>query len=197
MDRTLKAVLSFTLAYLLVATWFAVSLRNWEFVFYIGVVVILGILVAVLHRRVPLSTGALWCLSLWGLLHMIGGLVHVPEGWPVQGDKSVFYSLWLIPDYLKYDQILHAFGFGASTWICWQVLRRTFPAARPTAGILLLCALAGMGLGAVNEIIEFMATILIPDTNVGGYLNTGWDLVANAAGAAGAAAIIRLAPARA
>ena len=36
---------------------------------------------------------------------------------------------------------------------------------------------------ALNEIVEFVATLLVPDTNVGGYRNTGWDLVANLVGA--------------
>ena len=40
-----------------------------------------------------------------------------------------------------------------------------------------------MGLGAVNEIIEFIAVLSFPDTNVGGYLNTSLDLVFNALGA--------------
>jgi hypothetical protein len=40
-----------------------------------------------------------------------------------------------------------------------------------------------MGLGAVNEIIEFVAVLSVPDTNVGGYLNTALDLIFNALGA--------------
>jgi hypothetical protein len=47
-----------------------------------------------------------------------------------------------------------------------------------------------MGLGATNEVIEFIATRLM-DTNVGGYENTGWDLVANAVGAGLAVVLIR------
>jgi hypothetical protein len=44
----------------------------------------------------------------------------------------------------------------------------------------------------LNEIVEFAATLLVPETNVGGYLNTGWDLVANATGATTAALVIWL-----
>jgi hypothetical protein len=33
-------------------------------------------------------------------------------------------------------------------------------------------------------VVEFVATLLLPKTNVGGYENTGWDLVSNAVGAA-------------
>lgn len=35
--------------------------------------------------------------------------------------------------------------------------------------------------------------LTIPNTNVGGYENTGWDLVSNLAGCAIAAVVIRLA----
>lgn len=36
---------------------------------------------------------------------------------------------------------------------------------------------------SMNEIVEFSATVLVPDTNVGGYENTAIDLVANLLGA--------------
>jgi hypothetical protein len=48
-----------------------------------------------------------------------------------------------------------------------------------------------MGFGALNEVIEFIAVLTIPHTNVGGYINTGWDLVFNLLGALTAAAAIR------
>jgi hypothetical protein len=40
-----------------------------------------------------------------------------------------------------------------------------------------------MGFGAANEVVEFIASQMIAGTNVGGYINTGWDLVANSLGA--------------
>lgn len=190
MDKTIRPVAAFTFSYLAVATFFAFRLQNWEFVFYIIVVLMMAAFVAALHRRVKLSAGALWGLSIWGLLHMMGGLVPVPDGWPVNGDKHVFYSWWIIPQYFKFDQFVHAYGFGIGTWVSWQTLHRLLPKSVPTFGVLVLCVLAGMGLGAVNEIIEFIATLLIPETNVGGYVNTGWDLVSNMVGAIIAATII-------
>lgn len=63
---------------------------------------------------------------------------------------------------------------------------------RPTFGMLTLCAAGGMGFGALNEVIEFIAVLTIPNTNVGGYENTGWDLVANLVGTILAGVIIRL-----
>jgi hypothetical protein len=58
--------------------------------------------------------------------------------------------------------------------------------------MLALCAAAGMGFGALNEVIEFIAVLTLPNTNVGGYENTGWDLVANLVGTIIAALVIRL-----
>jgi uncharacterized membrane protein YjdF len=182
MDKTLLRVSLFTAAYLLVATPFAFSQHNTEFLFYIGVVLLLAVVVLLLHRKVKLSAGVLWALSLWGLLHMLGGLVRLPASWPTDNDSGVLYSLWLIPGLLKYDNPVHAFGFAVATQVCWECLR-TIKGIRPTVGILALCALAGMGLGSLNEIVEFAATLMIPGTNVGGYVNTGWDLVANMLGA--------------
>ena len=50
----------------------------------------------------------------------------------------------------------------------------------------------GLGVGAINEMIEFLITLLPGDSNVGGFSNTGWDLVANTAGAATAALVTGL-----
>ncbi len=190
MHNSIRPVAAFTLGYIGLATVFAFRTQNWEFVFYIIVMLVLALLVASLHRRVNLSKGALWCLSIWGLLHMMGGLVPVPDDWLVSGDKHVLYSWWIIPNYFKYDQFVHSYGFGIATWVSWQTLHALLPKSLPTAGVLTLCLLAGMGLGALNEIIEFVATLLIPNTNVGGYTNTGWDLIANMIGAIVAALVI-------
>jgi len=184
------AVLGFTLLYIAGATPWALLRGNIEFLLYVAVMLLMIGLVAAIHLRVGLSREVLVGLSLWGLIHMAGGLMPVPEGWPIHGDKRVLYSLWLIPDYLKYDQLVHAFGFGVTTWVCWQGLCAATGVRRPTVGLLLLCAAAGMGFGAVNEVVEFIATLSVPETNVGGYANTGWDLVANGVGAAAAVTLI-------
>ena len=183
----------FALAYTLASVPVALAAGNNEFLFYIVVMVVLGAAVALVHVRVRLTDATLWALSAWGLLHMAGGLVPLPAGWPANTDTRVLYNLWLIPDLLKYDQVVHAYGFAVTTWVCWQGLRAaTRDAVRPTFGVLVLCAAAGVGFGAMNEVVEFIATRVFPKTNVGGYENTGWDLVANAVGAAGAAVLIRL-----
>lgn len=186
---SLLPVAIFTAAYLAIATPFAVANQNTEFLFYIGVVIILAIVVVLIHRKVNLSQTALLLLSAWGLLHMLGGLLNVPAELTDNG-SGVLYSLWIIPNWLKYDQVVHAYGFGVATWVTWECVR-TIPGIKPTVGVLSLCWLAGMGLGSLNEIVEFVAVLAIPGTNVGGYENTGWDLVANAVGSLTAAKIAR------
>lgn len=185
-DRVWPVAL-FTSVYLVGALITAVQVSNYEFLLYIGVVVLMMGVVWVVHGRVALTSSALWCLSIWGLAHMAGGLVVVPESWPVMGTNRVLYSLWLIPDRLKYDHVVHAYGFGVTTWVCWQGIRAALGGrpqrVRATPGLMVLSAAAGLGFGALNEVIEFAATLLVPETNVGGYLNTGWDLVANLFGA--------------
>lgn len=195
-DREILPVAAFTLLYIAVAAAAAFGNGNQEFLFYITVMIVLMAVVWLVHRSVNLNQPVLWALSVWGLAHMAGGLVPVPVDWPVNGEIRVLYSLWLVPDRLKYDQVVHAYGFGVATWVCWQgmraAIRRRGATARPTLGLMVLAATSGMGLGALNELIEFAATLLVPETNVGGYINTGWDLVANFVGAATAAIVIRL-----
>lgn len=197
MDPRLRPVAAFTIGYLAIALVAGLLRGNDEFLFYIGVMLVLMGLVWAVNRAVGLSTGALWALSVWGLIHMAGGLVVVPAGWPVNAESRVLYSLWLIPERLKYDHLVHAYGFGVTTWVCWQGLRsairkRSGSAPMPAFGLLVLAAAAGLGFGALNEVIEFVATLTMPETNVGGYINTGWDLVANTVGATVAVILIRM-----
>lgn len=189
--------------YLLAASIAAVVMGNLEFIFYIVVMVVLIGAALAVHVNVCLPTALLLALALWGLLHMAGGLVPVPESWPIDGPHRVLYSWWMVsvpgPDgepvhVLKFDHVVHAYGFAVATWLCWVALvhavrKRTGQALRPTVGLMVLIVAAGCGLGAMNEIVEFAAT-RFAETNVGGYENTGWDLVANAAGAIVAAGIV-------
>lgn len=187
----MRPVVLFTLFYLVVASMFAARIQNWEFILYIVVVLLVGGAVMLFHARVQFSRGVLWLLSIWGLFHMLGGLLPVPHTWIVDGEKFVLYSWWVIPGLLKYDHVMHIYGFGLSTWGCWQMIRSIMPRNLHHPLELILAVLASNGLGAANEIIEFLAVGVLPETNVGGYINTGWDLVSNLIGSLIAAVIIR------
>lgn len=178
-----RGLLPFNAAVFVAGVYGLIATGNGEFLFYLIVLVILAAIVWYAHQRVGFSAFVLWGLSIWAAAHLAGGLVVVPESWPTNGGSCVLYSLWLIPDLLKYDQIVHAFGFGISTVLCHEgLVATTCVTGRSARMLILFAALASLGLGATNELIEFIATLLVPETNVGGYVNTGWDLVSNTAG---------------
>lgn len=177
----------FSALYIIAFAALALRRGNAEFVMYTGVVIFAAALIVWLDAKVArIPTWILWCLSAWGLAHMLGGNLPLTRS---DGERIVLYSLWLIPfnateGYLKYDQVIHAFGFFTSTCVVATMLK---PALREESrahfGPHALAALAGMGLGALNEVVEFAAVLSLPETNVGGYINTGWDLVSNTVGA--------------
>jgi uncharacterized membrane protein YjdF len=176
------AVLGFTLTYVAGFTVWFLGRENYEFILYVLTMLGLIALVGLNVRKAEFPAPMLWALTFWGLAHMAGG------GIPVGG--SVLYSLQLIDiagdgefRILKYDQVVHAYGFGVTAWVLFHLLARHFPLMRGTWTIYTYPALASIGLGAVNEMIEFSAVVMMPETNVGGYYNTSLDLVFNAAGA--------------
>jgi uncharacterized membrane protein YjdF len=196
----LPPVLVFTGCYIALATAGALARGSRELPMYLGVMAALVPALYLVHRRYPLTAPLLWAFSVWGLLHMAGGLMPIPGSASREG-AELLYSWWLIPGWLRYDQVVHAYGFGITTWLCWHILKSALRSpdgapVRPSPGILMLCVAAGLGFGAFNEMVEFIATRLLPQTNIGDYENTGWDLVANFVGALVAAALIRRASAR-
>jgi uncharacterized membrane protein YjdF len=52
--------------------------------------------------------------------------------------------------------------------------------------------MAGLGIWALNEIVEFIATLIVAETGVGGYINTSLDLVSDLVGAIIAMFLIRV-----
>ena len=188
----------------------AVATGNGEFVFYVAAMAVVAAGVLAAHAVCNLSTPLLALLFAWAVLHMAGGLVPVPASWPIDGDTRVLYSWWILPGaehdpadpmsgWLKYDQVVHFLGFFATAWACWQGLSASVAAdagrprtgVRPTLGRLMLVAAASLGFSALNEVVEFVATLMGP-SNVGGYVNTGLDLCFNTAGAVAAAVAVRL-----
>ncbi len=194
-NRQLRNVLAFSFSYLAFSAIVIVAGKNFEFLLYLAVMAVIITAVIGVHRRAGLSPVLLWHFSFWGILHMIGGLVEIPEPWHAPGTSGVVYNWRLIPGYLRYDQLVHGYGVGLVTWLCWQGLSRRVRShdgsqLEPTLGMLSVCATVGMGFGALNEVIEFIAVLILPETNVGDYRNTGWDLVSNLVGAITAALVI-------
>ena len=177
--REHPALATFSVTYLAAFTVIG-ALMGQRAVVYLVTMLVLFFVVARVYRRFELRPAVLWALSVWGLLHMSGGLAAVGDG--------VLYGVQLVPGVLRFDQLVHAFGFGAATVAVWDVLS-TFvgPENRRRVAIAVLAALGGLGIDSLNEVFEFAASRVFEATNVGGYVNTGWDLVFNLLGTSAAA----------
>ena len=150
---------------------------------YLITVVLLGVLVVRLDRTVRFSDLVAVGLTAWAVAHLAGGIIAI------EGDR-VLYNAVLVP-HLRYDNVVHFCGFGVAGIATWEALAprlmRRDPPAR-AAGIIVW--LFGMGIGALNEVVEFAIALNVDESNVGGYLNTGRDLVANMLGAAVAGLVV-------
>lgn len=194
-SRADLAVLAFTLAYSAIFAALIWWRGNTEFLVYAGTMAVLIVLVGVTRVSAAYPVSMLWALTLWGLAHMAGGNLIVG------GDVLYNLTLWHIAGtgewtILKYDQAVHAWGFGVTAWLLWHLLVTAHPGTRGSRIAMVYPVIGAMGLGALNEMIEFTAVALTPDTNVGGYVNNALDLVFNAAGAVIAMVLIRVFSAR-
>ncbi len=191
MLRRYRFIAPFVLAYMAIGVVLSLRAGNTEFLFYGVVMALLIAFVIAVDARVRFPQWVLWMLAIWGMMHMFGGTMPIPASVTEPGKSSVLYNFRPAPWVPKYDQWTHAFGFCVATIASWFAIQKAARCAlRPTIGPLTGAALMGMGLGAFNEVVEFAATLLIPNTNVGGYENTGWDLVSNMVGAAIGAGVV-------
>jgi hypothetical protein len=155
--------------------------RRSNTVLYGSVIMALIVAFGIVHLHVGLPDKLLWALALLGLLHLAGGLIPLGEG-------QILYNMPLGVFPLQVDRVVHAFGSAVVALVAWQAVRGHLIGARP---IPWLVVLAGMGVGAIEEVAEFASSSVAP-SNVGGYSNTGWDLVFNLVGCTVAAAWVRL-----
>jgi hypothetical protein len=155
---------------------------NRQAAFYAAILPLLIAVVAVWDARRRFSDLVLWGLGWWGALHMAGGMVSVSGG-------GVLYNLWLLP-FLRFDHLVHAFGFGFAGLTFRESVGQAVNGTVSSGAALVM--MGGLGFGALNEMLEFLISRVVPDTNIGQFENAGWDLVANTVGAAVAALSVRL-----
>ncbi len=172
--------LIFTLIYLLIFLFVFVGRRNYEFIAYVGVIAVFFVLILLTNKKVNYPDFVLWGLSIWGLMHMLGGGI-------LFNGTTRLYELILIPlsksyPIFRYDQLVHILGFGVATLVMWVLLKPKLKPLNSWVAISIVVIMAGLGVGAFNEIMEFTATVLVPETGVGGYVNTSLDLVSDLLG---------------
>ena len=153
---------------------------DWEFLWYVAVMIFFICLIIGTIKYTKLSLLAVWGLCLWGLLHMAGGGLVVGE--EVLYAYRIFPFLDLGGEFyiLKFDQVVHVFGFAVATLVMYEIVVSKWVGSRNL--LIFVVVLTGMGLGVINEIVEFIAVVIFPETGVGGYYNTLLDLIFNTLG---------------
>jgi putative membrane protein len=155
--------------------------ENYEFIIFVGIILLFIVIIAATINRVEYTLDALVGLTVWSGLHLAGGLIPV-------GDGRLYDTMLVrITDsypILRYDQFVHIWGFGTATLIMFCLLKPMLRGARQRRIALdIVIVMAGMGVGALNEFVEFVVQESVPESGIGGYENTMLDLGADLAGA--------------
>lgn len=164
--------------------------KNYEFLLYVGVLIFIAAIIMATNKKVKYSNISLWGLLMWAFLHMAGGSFVI--------DGTRLYDIMLIPliksySILKFDQFVHMFGFGVTTFVMYDIIKLVIkPKLKKWTAVSILIVMAATGAGALNEIVEFITTIYNPNGGVGGYVNNSLDLIFNLIGALIALLIIQI-----
>jgi len=184
LTTTQKVLLAFNILIVLgFGTYFLQNL-NYEFVAYaVTIALVIGVLYGTL-RFTRFPTYIIAGITLWGVLHMLGGSVQTVDG--------VLYAYRIVPIFdgggeffiLKYDQVVHAYLYGVVGLMFYHLLREVVGIRTHGAFIAATAIFAAASFSIINEIVEFLAVVNLPETGVGGYHNTVLDMIFNFGGAA-------------
>ncbi|HUR50461.1 MAG TPA: hypothetical protein VMY88_13165 [Acidimicrobiales bacterium] len=149
---------------------------------YLLLVLAGAVLLVFSEPKVRYSRLALGGLAAWGLMHLAGGLIELDDG-------RLLYNV-VVARWIHVDNVVHLIGFGSAGIATWEALSASLDPAKLSArASFFVACLAGMGLGAANEVVEFASTHILDATGVGGFQNTGRDLVANLVGSVAAGVV--------
>jgi len=170
-------LLGFTISYLLIFTVIAFLRRNYEFLYYIMILIMVWIVIGLYRKKLYLTNQILVGLTLVGLLHLLGGFLFV---------KGVRLYDVLLFEGFKYDNLIHMLATFTITFVMFNLFDPHLDPKIKHDKFLFSMVLVSLasGFGALNEILEFIAVIYLDAANeVGGYANNARDLVFNLLGA--------------
>ena len=131
-----------------------------------------GGIILYMDGRVRFSTHVLALLAVSGFCHLAGG--HL-----VFEDVLLYEQDWGL---VGYDHLLHVVGLGTAGLAVWEA---TSWRLRAVSGFeaALVAFLGANAVGAIIEIGEYLATLVVAVARVGDYANNMQDLIANLVGA--------------
>ena len=176
-------ILIFTILYVLLFGFYYISNGNFEFIWYVIILIFLIIFVSWLNSLYNFSSGVLLGVSIWGLIHMAGGSVRI--------NGTVLYRYIIYPlfsadvagtDILRYDQFAHFYCYFFVTLLLYYIMAAYVRKDINKFALSILLVFTAMGIGALNELLEFIPVLVLENTGVGDYFNTLWDIVFNTLG---------------
>ncbi len=177
-----------TILYIIAFAFYYILNGNYEFLFYIAIMIALLIFLTKFHFKYNFPTWILAGASGWGLMHMLGGSLNIA------GDR--LYALILIPLFeagtpvLRFDQFAHFYFYFFATLILFYIFKDKFKQSQ--ISFYLLIFLSAIGIGSLNEIAEFLTVLIFPQGGVGDYFNNAWDLVFNTIGSISALIYLKI-----
>lgn len=178
------AVIGFSALYLFLGGLYFLRDFNHEFMIYVAVIVAIFAGVFTTLRTTQFPLWMLWLLSVWGVMHVAGGLVQTVDG------VLFAYKIYPFLDYggdfyvLKYDQVVHMYLYALVALMSYHTLRVPFGIAGKTFLVALAASMISLGISGLNEIMEFLIAVTLERNGVGGYENAMLDLIFNLSGAA-------------
>lgn len=176
-EKIEKFVVYFTFIYVGLFSINSLAQGNSEFIYYTAVMLLSILMIMLVHRRIKFYPIVFTSLSLLGLLHLLGGNYAIGE--------TRLYDWYIFGGMFRYDNLVHMFGSAIMVMLAYALLHPTLADDFKGRGIYfgILLVLIGMGLGAINELVEFFAVLLFDVSDqVGDYTNTLLDLLFNTFG---------------
>ena len=183
--HTIRYTIYFTFLYVLAFSINSIANGNFEFIYYTGLMLLAGGVLLMIHKQFKFYPVVLLSISLVGLLHLLGGNLYM-------GDTRL-YDFFFIQDILRYDNIVHMLGSAVMVMLAYAMLQPVVSDdfEGKDYHFIILLVLIGMGIGTINEMLEFLAVLVFDAAQqVGGYTNPLLDLVFNTIGSIITASIL-------
>jgi len=158
--------------FLVASVWYMYGRAEWEFMIYAAAVLIAGFAAWRILRCYDFPIWILLIVEVGLIAHFAGGILQVGP------DNTALY--WTYPLGIRFDKIVHAYNAFAGVLAIGHVFREAdFRMGRLEHVVVVFVVL---GIGAVVEVIEYFAVLVIPNTGVGDYANNMEDLIMNGVG---------------
>jgi len=170
-------ILLFTVVYVMAFAVNAYVNHNIEFIYYTILLIGLIYIIVLIHQHLRLGFFIIVNLSLLGFFHLLGGNYYI--------GTTRLYECYLIPGVIRYDNFVHSYGTLIAT-VALYTLIADFVDERVRKHFIIFAfglVLMAIGLGTINELVEFFAVIFLNAAEqVGGYYNNTLDLLFNTVG---------------